>query len=66
MKAAELREKTTEDLNKDLLELLKEQFNLRMQKASGQLGQTHLQSRFVEILHGLKLCWQKRQVAKHG
>ena len=43
MKAAELREKSIEDLNKNLLELLKEQFNLRMQKASGQLGQTHLQ-----------------------
>jgi len=37
MKASELREKSPEDLQKQLLELLKEQFNLRMQKASGQL-----------------------------
>jgi large subunit ribosomal protein L29 len=43
MNAAELREKSLEDLNKNLLELLKEQFNLRMQKATGQLNQTHLQ-----------------------
>lgn len=42
MKATELREKSAEDLNKQLLELLREQFNLRMQKSSGQLGQPHL------------------------
>jgi len=42
MKAADLREKSVEDLNKELLGLLREQFNLRMQKTSGQLGQSHL------------------------
>lgn len=42
MKAAELREKSVEDLNKELLTLLREQFNLRMQKTSGQLSQNHL------------------------
>ncbi|MCF7981497.1 MAG: 50S ribosomal protein L29 [Pseudomonadales bacterium] len=42
MKAAELREKSVEDLNKELLGLLREQFNLRMQKTSGQLNQSHL------------------------
>lgn len=42
MKAADLREKSAEDLNKELLGLLREQFNLRMQKTSGQLGQSHL------------------------
>ena len=42
MKASELREKSVEDLNKDLLSLREEQFKLRMQKATGQLGQTHL------------------------
>lgn len=38
MKANELREKTPEELNKSLEELLKEQFNLRMQKGTGQLS----------------------------
>ena len=38
MKAAELREKSTDDLNKELLELMREQFNLRMQRGSGQLS----------------------------
>jgi len=37
-KAAELRGQAREDLEKQLLELLKEQFNLRMQKGSGQLS----------------------------
>ncbi|WP_145600880.1 50S ribosomal protein L29, partial [Yersinia frederiksenii] len=42
MKAQELREKSVEELNTELLNLLREQFNLRMQAASGQLQQTHL------------------------
>jgi large subunit ribosomal protein L29 len=42
MKANELREKSVEELNTELLNLLREQFNLRMQSASGQLQQTHL------------------------
>ena len=41
-KAAELREKKTEELYEELLRLRKEQFGLRMQDASGQLGQYHL------------------------
>ena len=42
MNAVELREKSVDELNQELLDLLKEQFNLRMQKSSGQLAQTHL------------------------
>ena len=42
MKSNELREKSVEQLNEQLLELLRDQFNLRMQKATGQLGQSHL------------------------
>ncbi|MFT0213662.1 50S ribosomal protein L29 [Pseudomonas sp. F1_0610] len=42
MKATELREKSVEQLNEQLLDLLRDQFNLRMQKATGQLSQTHL------------------------
>ena len=38
MKANELRDKTVEGLEKDLLERRKEQFNLRMQQATGQLA----------------------------
>ena len=42
MKASELREKSAEELTKELLSLREEQFRLRMQMATGQLGQTHL------------------------
>ena len=42
MKVSELRDKSAEDLNKQLLTLREEQFKLRMQKSTGQLGQTHL------------------------
>jgi large subunit ribosomal protein L29 len=42
MKASELREKSVEELNQELLGLLKEQFNLRLRKSSGQLNQSHL------------------------
>lgn len=37
MKANELREKSAEALGKELLDLTREQFNLRMQKGTGQL-----------------------------
>ncbi len=37
MKASELREKTLDQLDDEFVKLKKEQFNLRFQKASGQL-----------------------------
>ncbi len=40
MKAADLIGKTADELNESLLGLKKEQFNLRFQKASGQLENT--------------------------
>ena len=42
MKASELREKSAEELNSELLSLREEQFRLRIQVSTGQLGQTHL------------------------
>ena len=41
MKASELKDKSVEDLNNELKGLLREQFNLRMQKGTGQLAQPH-------------------------
>ena len=37
MKAAELRDKSLDQLDDELVKLKKEQFNLRFQQASGQL-----------------------------
>lgn len=42
MNAKDLREKSVDELKNTLLELLRDQFKLRMQKATGQLTQTHL------------------------
>jgi large subunit ribosomal protein L29 len=40
MKASELRTRTPDELREQLLQLKKEQFNLRFQKATGQLENT--------------------------
>jgi large subunit ribosomal protein L29 len=40
-KASDVRAKTPDELSALLLDLRKEQFNLRMQKGSGQLNQPH-------------------------
>ncbi len=40
MKANEVRDMTNDELKDKLLQLRKEQFNLRFQKASGQLEKT--------------------------
>ena len=41
MEASELREMSVQELNDELLALRREQFNLRMQKATGELNQNH-------------------------
>ena len=41
MDIKELRQKSSDELKAHLLELQKEQFSLRMQKATGQLAKTH-------------------------
>jgi large subunit ribosomal protein L29 len=42
MKASELRGKTQTELRETLHDLLKEQFNLRMQRGTGQFSRPHL------------------------
>ncbi len=41
MDASELRQKNGQELSDELLELRREQFNLRMQQATGQLVRPH-------------------------
>jgi len=40
MKATDVRAKSPDELNEELLSLKKEQFNLRFQRATGQLENT--------------------------
>ena len=42
MKVSEYRDMQVDQLKEELLKLRKDQFALRMQSASGQLGQPHL------------------------
>jgi large subunit ribosomal protein L29 len=41
MEASELRNMSVQELNDELLALRREQFNLRMQRATGELAQHH-------------------------
>jgi large subunit ribosomal protein L29 len=41
MKTEELRQKSVDELNQELIEQLKAQLKLRMQNATGQVAQTH-------------------------
>ena len=41
MKAADLRNKSVQELNDELVALRREQFNLRMQQATAELPQVH-------------------------
>ena len=41
MKASDLRTKSAEELNKELLNLAREQFNLRMQQGAGNMPKVH-------------------------
>ena len=45
-RAAELRAKSADELNEELVALRKEEFNLRMQRGTGQLSNT---ARFKQI-----------------
>ena len=61
MKASELRDMDLQQLNGELLRLRKEQFQLRMQRASGQLGQTHLLAEARRDVARIKTILQEKQ-----
>ena len=54
MRAEELRKKTADELGQELLELRREQFNLRMQRATGQLARPHEYGRVKKDIARLK------------
>lgn len=54
MNAQELRDKSTKELQDELLNLRKEQFNLRMQKATGQLARPDQVSRVRKNIARIK------------
>ena len=54
MKAADLRSKSVEELNDELIALRREQFNLRMQQATGELTQVHQHGRVKKDIARVK------------
>jgi large subunit ribosomal protein L29 len=62
MIAAELREKSINELQHELKELLREQFNLRMQKGSGQPVKPHLFQRVRKDMARIKTIIQQKSV----
>ncbi len=65
MKAAELRTKKAEDLQQELIGLRKEQFNLRMQRATGQLARPHEYGRVKKDIARVKtILGELKQTSK--
>jgi large subunit ribosomal protein L29 len=64
MKASDIREKNLAELKEELLRLRKEAFNLRMQRASGQLPQSHLLKETRRDIARVKTIMKEKQ--PHG
>ncbi len=63
MKASELREKSVADLKEELLALRREQFNLNMAKATGQLAQIHLLRQIRRDIARIKTVITQKEIA---
>ena len=65
MKATELRGKSDAELKQALEELLKEQFNLRMQRGTGQFSRPHLMKDVRRSIARVKtIMTEKRQAGE--
>ena len=54
MNVTDLRSKSEEELNEELVALRREQFNLRMQQATGELAQVHEHGRVRKTIARVK------------
>jgi large subunit ribosomal protein L29 len=66
MKTNDIREMTAEQIGKELLGLRREQFNLRMQLASGQGVRTHEFGRIRKDIARLKTVLREREIEEKG
>lgn len=66
MKASELRDKSSSELNSMLLDLRKEQFSLRMQHGTGQLGAPHEMRRVRKDIARVKTVLNQKQDEKQA
>jgi len=63
MEASELRKKSVEELNEELLALRREQFNLRMQAATGEMTHNHEHGRVRKDIARVKTVLNELQRA---
>ena len=61
MNAADLRSKSVEELNEELVALRREQFNLRIQQATGQLVRPHEYRRVRRDIARIKTILSEQQ-----
>jgi large subunit ribosomal protein L29 len=61
MKLIELRKKNIIDLNSELLNLLREHFNLRMQLSSGKLKKSHLLKKVRKSISQVKMLLSEKE-----
>jgi large subunit ribosomal protein L29 len=66
MKAKEIRDMTAEQIDKELLDLRREQFNLRMQAATGQGVRPHEFGRIRKDIARLKTILRERESQGKG
>ena len=66
MKAKDIRAMTEEQINKELLDLRREQFNLRMQAATGQGVRTHEFGRIRKDIARLKTVRRELENVNKG
>jgi large subunit ribosomal protein L29 len=63
MKASELRKKTAVELKEEILNLRREQFNLRMQRASGQMARPDQFSKVRKDIARVKTVLRQMEAA---
>ena len=66
MKASQIRDMTREQIDKELIDLRREQFNLRMQMATGQGVRTHEFGRIRKDIARLKTVLREREKQEQG
>ena len=67
MKASDLRSKSLEELQEELVDLRREQFNVRMQQATGESTKPHEHSRVRKNIARVKtVIAEQKNVASTG
>ena len=64
MEAQELRKKSVDELNEELVQLRREQFNLRMQQATGELARHTEHGRVRKDIARIKTVLAERKNAE--